>query len=142
MSRNNVSHASRRNRFLQRKALALAIGSIALGVAGGAWAQATTGTIYGTVPVASGETIQIIGGAGFNRTITVGPSGKYSTIVPVGSYTVSLVQNGKVVSSQRDISPVAAGAVEVDFTANKAVTPSETLSAINVTANSIPAIDV
>ncbi|MGH8183496.1 MAG: TonB-dependent receptor plug domain-containing protein, partial [Rhodanobacteraceae bacterium] len=42
----------------------------------------------------------------------------------------------------RDISPVAAGAVEVDFTANKAVTPSETLSAINVTANSIPAIDV
>ncbi|TAN06522.1 MAG: TonB-dependent receptor [Rhodanobacteraceae bacterium] len=142
MSRNNVSHASRRNRFLQRKALALAIGSIALGVAGGAWAQATTGTIYGTVPAVAGETIQIIGGAGFNRTITVGPSGKYSTTVPVGTYTVSLVQNGKIVSTQRDISPVAAGAVEVDFTAKTAVKPSETLNAINVTANAIPVIDV
>jgi len=71
------SRRASRNRLFQRKALALAIGgSIAFGFAGGAFAQATTGTIYGTVPVASGETIQVVGGAGFNRTITVGPSGR------------------------------------------------------------------
>ncbi|HEX5354469.1 MAG TPA: hypothetical protein VFW60_10355, partial [Rhodanobacteraceae bacterium] len=47
---------------LQRKALALAIGgSITLAFAGGAFAQATTGTIHGTVPVAPNETIQISG---------------------------------------------------------------------------------
>ncbi|MGH8126326.1 MAG: hypothetical protein ACREPK_10835, partial [Rhodanobacteraceae bacterium] len=75
---NASSRASHRNNVLKRKALALAIGSIAMGFAGAAWGQATTGTIHGTVPVASGETIQISGGAGFNRTITVGPSGRYS----------------------------------------------------------------
>ncbi|MGH8126376.1 MAG: TonB-dependent receptor, partial [Rhodanobacteraceae bacterium] len=91
------------------------------------------------VPVASGETIQISGGAGFNRTITVGPSGRYSITLPVGTYTVSLLQNGKVVQSRNGVSPAAAGAVAVDFSSNANV---QTLSAINVTANAIPAIDV
>src|SRR5579875_2719915 len=129
---------------LQRKALAVAVSSsLALGVAGVAWSQATNGTIYGRVPVASGERIQITGGAGFNRTISVGPSGRYSITLPVGTYTVSLLQNGKVVQSQTDVSPVAAGAVEVDFTSTAGATVNAlTLSTINVTANAIPAIDV
>ena len=46
---------SHRNNLFQRKALAIAIGSAALGLAGTAWAQATNGTIYGTAPVAPGE---------------------------------------------------------------------------------------
>ncbi|HXE66366.1 MAG TPA: hypothetical protein VN630_04955, partial [Rhodanobacteraceae bacterium] len=62
---------SRRNNLFRRKALAIAIGSAALGITAVAWGQAVNGTIYGTVPVAQGETIQIVGGAGFNRTITV-----------------------------------------------------------------------
>ncbi|MGH8126185.1 MAG: TonB-dependent receptor plug domain-containing protein [Rhodanobacteraceae bacterium] len=49
------------------------------------------------------------------------------------------MQNGKVVQSHSGVSPVAAGAVEVDFSSNANV---QTLSAINVTANAIPAIDV
>src|SRR6187551_3570804 len=98
--------ASHRNHVLQRKALPLAIGAIALGFAGAAWAQATNGTIYGTVPVAVGETIQVTGGLGFNRTIPVGSSGKYSITLPVGTYTVSLLQDGKVVQSRSDVSPV------------------------------------
>ncbi|WHZ18637.1 MAG: Oar protein [Rhodanobacteraceae bacterium] len=138
---NRSRRTSRRSNVFQRKALALAIGgSIALAFTGGAYAQATTGTIYGTVPVASGETIQITGGAGFNRTITVGPSGRYSIDLPVGTYTVSLLQNGKVVQSKSDVSPVAAGAVAVDFASSG--TATQTLSAITVTANSIPPIDV
>ena len=131
---------SLRNDIFRRKALAVAIGAAALGFAGAVWAQATTGTIYGTVPAAPGETIQITGGAGFNRTLTVGPSGKYSVTVPVGTYTVSLLQNGNVVQSQSNVAPVAAGAVEVDFASTAANV--QTLSAVNVTANAIPVIDV
>ena len=133
---------SHRNSIFRRKALAIAIGSIALGITGAAWAQATTGTIYGTVPVSAGETIQITGGAGFNRTITVGPSGRYSITLPVGTYTVSLLQDGKIVQSRNDVSPVAAGAVAVDFSSATGATNVQTLNAINVTANAIPAIDV
>ncbi|HJR11172.1 MAG TPA: carboxypeptidase-like regulatory domain-containing protein, partial [Rhodanobacteraceae bacterium] len=130
-----------RNHVFQRKALALAIGgSVALAFAGGAFAQATTGTIYGRVPVAAGETVQITGGAGYNRTISVGPSGTYSITLPVGTYTVSLLQNGQVLQSKTGVSPVAAGAVAVDFTSSAAAT--QTLSTVNVTANAIPPIDV
>ena len=131
---------SRRNDVFRRKALAIAIGSAALGITGMAWGQAVNGTIYGTVPVAQGETIQITGGAGFNRTITVGPSGKYSITLPVGTYTVSLLQDGKVVQSRTGVSPVAAGAVAVDFAGS--ANGVQTLGAVNVTANRIPAIDV
>jgi len=130
-----------RNRIFQRKALALAIGgSVALAFAGGAFAQAVNGTIRGMVPVAPNETIQITGGAGFNRTISVGPSGEYAVILPVGTYTVSLLQNGQVVQTRTGVTPTAAGAVTVDFTSSSA--NAQTLSAINVTANAVPAIDV
>src|SRR5690348_7050748 len=79
---------SHRNNLLQRKALALAIGgSIALTFGSGAFAQAVNGTIRGTVPVAANESIQITGGAGYNRTITVGPSGQYSVTLPVVTTT-------------------------------------------------------
>ena len=107
---NKSLRTTHRNNIFKRKALAIAIGSAALGFAGAAWAQATNGTIYGTAPVASGETIQITGGAGYNRTITVGPSGKYSITLPVGTYTVSLLQDGRVVQSRTGVTPAAAGA--------------------------------
>ncbi|MGH8232735.1 MAG: TonB-dependent receptor domain-containing protein [Rhodanobacteraceae bacterium] len=120
----------------------MAIGSITLGFAGAGWAQATTGTIRGKVPIAANETIQVTGGAGFSRTITVGPSGKYSITLPVGTYTVSLLQNGRVVQNKTGVSPAAAGAVEVDFASSVSASNAPTLSAINVTASAIPAIDV
>src|SRR6185312_15534644 len=132
-----------RNRLFQRKALALAIGgSIAMAFAGGAFAQAVNGTIHGMVPVAPNETIQIIGGAGFNRTISVGPSGQYSVILPVGTYTVRLLQNGQVVQTRNGVTATAAEGSTVDFTSTASAQNAQTLSAINVTANAIPPIDV
>ncbi|MBD8872974.1 TonB-dependent receptor [Rhodanobacter sp. DHB23] len=130
-----------RHNGLQRKALPLAIGLIACGAAGTAWAQATNGTIYGTVPVAPDETVQITSSGGFNRSVPVGASGKYSITLPVGSYTVSLLQNGQVVQSRSNVSPVAAGAVAVDFTTASAANATN-LDSIHVTANTIPPIDV
>src|SRR5438445_6873262 len=63
------SRSLHRKNIFRRKALALAIGAVTFSLANTAWSQATSGTIYGTVPAAAGETIQITGGAGFNRTI-------------------------------------------------------------------------
>ena len=75
--------ASHRKNIFQRKALPLAIGSMVLSFAGAAWGQATSGIINGTVPATTGQTIQVTVGAGFNRTIAVGSSGKYSITLPV-----------------------------------------------------------
>ncbi len=129
------SRTLHRNNAFQRKALALAIGSACFGFTGAAWAQSTTGTIYGTVPPGPGESVQITSSAGFNRTITIDSSGKYSITLPVGTYTVALLRDGKVVESHDGISPVAAGAVAVDFaaTANTAE-----LSTIRVTGTAAP----
>ncbi|MEO8748121.1 MAG: TonB-dependent receptor [Rhodanobacter sp.] len=133
---------SRRNHGLQRKALALAISSIACGFAGSAWSQATNGTIQGTVPVAANETIRITGGSGFDRTINVGSSGKYAINLPVGTYDVTLLQDGKVVQTQSGLSPVAGGAVVANFSSTSGNLNVQNLSSVNVTANTIPTIDV
>jgi hypothetical protein len=128
---------------LKRKALPLAIGSVVLGFTGAAWAQATNGTIYGTVPAAPGETVQITSGAGFNRTLPVDASGRYSITLPVGSYTVSLLQDGKVVQSRTGVSPAAAGAVAVNFASTaEGSANAVNLSSVSVTANALPPIDV
>jgi hypothetical protein len=125
----------------KRKALALAIGgSLALALNTGALAQAVNGTIHGQVPQAANEAVQITGGAGYNRTIPVDTSGKYSVTLPVGTYTVSLIRDGEVVQTRTDVSPVAAGAVTVNFTACAA--NAETLGGITVNANAIPPIDI
>ena len=131
-----------RNSALQRKAVAVAVGSAIMGISGSAWGQATTGTIEGTVPVASHEAIQITNGAGFNRTIEVGPSGRYSVTLPVGTYSVSLLQNGQVVQTKKNVTPVAAGAVMVIFSSAVATTTDTSLKTITITARAIPAIDV
>lgn len=132
--------AHRRTGF-RRKALAIAIGgSIALAFAGGAWAQAVNGTIRGTVPIASGETIQITNDAGFNRTVKVGPSGKYAVIVPAGTYTVVLLQNGKPVKTLTGVTAAGFGATAANFTSsNKSV---QTLATVTVSAMSTPPIDM
>jgi len=130
-----------RNSAVQ-KAVALAISSAVMGFPGVAWGQATTGTIEGTVPVASNETIRITGGSGFDHTIKVGPTGRYSISLPVGIYTVSLLQDGKVVQTKRNVSPVAAGVVTVIFSSSVATTAKTDLKTIVISAKSIPAIDV
>nr|WP_225562807.1 TonB-dependent receptor [Rhodanobacter sp. DHG33] len=122
----------------RRTALAVAVVA-ATGVTSQVLAQATTGTIFGAAPISSGEAVQIVGGAGFNRTIPVDSSGHYSVTVPVGTYTVSLLQAGNVVQSHDNVSPAAGGASEADFASGK---DTSTLSTVSVTADALPPIDV
>ncbi|WP_404537090.1 TonB-dependent receptor plug domain-containing protein [Dyella agri] len=128
-----------RRSALSRTALAVAIVA-GVGMTGQVLAQATTGTIFGSAPT-SGATVQVTGGAGFNRTVPVDSTGHYSVTVPIGSYTVNLLQNGAVVQSHSNVSPVAGGASEADFV--QAGGPNaKSLSTVTVTANALPAIDV
>jgi hypothetical protein len=129
-----------RRKPVKRDALAAAISAAIMGFSSAAWGQATNGTIQGTVPPGPGEAVQITGGAGFNRTITVGQSGDFSITLPVGTYTVSFLQNGKVVQTQTDVSPVAAGTVVVDFT--KTSGEDVPLTNITVSARTLSSIDV
>ena len=130
----------------RRTALAMAV-AVCLGSTGVAFAQSTTATIFGQAPLASGESIQITGGAGYNRTVGVGKSGRYSVTLPVGTYTVNLLQDGKVVQSRKNVTPDVAGAKAVNFVAVAAASTASSvnaqkLSTITVTASAVPAIDV
>jgi hypothetical protein len=127
----------------RHSALALAI-AMGFGFAGSVDAQSTTGTIFGQVPVAAAETVRLVGGSGFDRTMPVDKSGRYSITLPVGTYDVSLLRNGTVIDSRHGVTVPAAGAATVNFAAapNEAEANAERLSSVTVTANALPAIDV
>ena len=120
-------------------ALALAMGSTA------AFAQATSGSIFGSAPVVSGETVQVKSSSGVSREVTVGSDGRYTVgQLPLGTYTVSLVQGGKVVDSRRDVSLTVGSGNEVTFASAGATggSAATSLDSVTVSANSLPAIDV
>lgn len=128
-------------RLVRHSALAIAIAA-SCGISGHAFAQATTGGITGSVPIAPGESLRITGGAGFNREIKPDAQGRYSVSLPVGTYAVTLMQNGQPIQSRDNVSVSVAGAVTVDFTVAATARNAEQLSSVVVTANAIPPIDV
>ena len=90
------------------RSVALAFGMAAVGVwvAPAAYAQSnTTGSIYGTVDSAAGSEVLIENKeTGFKRTIRPDANGRFNIpSVPTGTYTVSLVRNGQVVTKQEGI---------------------------------------
>jgi hypothetical protein len=122
---------------MRHSALAAAI-ALGFGFSGSVGAQATTGTIFGQAPVAAGETVRVVGGAGFDRTVPVDASGRYTITLPVGTYDVSLMQNGTVVDSRHGVTALAASSVTINFAGAEA----RNLASVTVTANAVPAIDV
>lgn len=144
MNTKKLNNRSRRS-AVRRTVLAAAIAA-GFGLTGQVMAQATTSSIFGSVPIAAGETVQITGGAGFNRTVPVDSTGHYSITVPIGTYTVNLMQNGQVIQSKSNVTPAVAGATAVNFTSAAAKggenANAKSLSAVTVTANETPAIDV
>lgn len=128
---------------IRRTALALAIAA-SVGLSGQVMAQATTGSVFGTAPVAAGETVRIVSSqTGLTREVAVGSDGRYgANQLPVGDYTVSLVQNGKVVATHDHVNVTVAGGTAVAFSAAEAGANVQNLSGLTVTANSLPAIDV
>ncbi|SDG03517.1 TonB-dependent receptor plug domain-containing protein [Dyella sp. 333MFSha] len=116
-------------------ALALALGSTV------AIAQSTTGSIFGQAPVAEGESVQVKSTSGVTREVAVGSDGRYTVgSLPLGSYTVSLMQGGKVVDTRSDVGLRVGSGTEVSFAA--ASGDATSLSSVTVSANALPAIDV
>ncbi|HET8554651.1 MAG TPA: TonB-dependent receptor [Rhodanobacteraceae bacterium] len=130
-------------RYLTRRALpkrnalvvALALG---MGISGLAYGQATSGTIFGNAP--AGDTVQVVSNSGATRTVTVGANGSYTiTNLPLGTYTVTLMENGQTVSSRNNVQIRVGGGVAVSFAGQQ---NAQNLAAVQVTANTLPAIDV
>ncbi|MGA0587593.1 TonB-dependent receptor [Dyella sp. KRB-257] len=121
----------------RRNALVTALAVGLAGVAGVASAQSTTGTIFGqAVP---GETVTVTSAAtGVSRDVQVDSSGRYSVAnLPVGTYSVSLKKDGSVVSTRDNVTISPGGGSAVNFTVD-----TTNLSAVTVTGNALPSIDV
>lgn len=112
----NVTSKSLFHRRLRLSAIAGAV-SMAL-FAGYAHAQTNiTGNVYGTVAPASGQTILVENvNTGFKRTLTPDASGRFSlTALPAGTYKVSLLRDGKVVSVNESVEVLIGQGTEVAF---------------------------
>ena len=122
---------------IKRHALGLALAA----VIGGAHAQSTTGGIVGSVAEGAGRTVHVSNDSGFSREVPVDARGRYSIgNLPLGTYTVTVKQNGSVVESRENVGLRVGSNTEVSFTA--ATAAMQTLDAVSVTASAAAPIDV
>lgn len=134
------SNCSRAGAAPRRSVLAVAM-AVGLGLTGLAFGQATTGSIFGTAPEKAGEVVRVVNDSGLTRTVSV-EDGTYSLRgLPPGSYTVSLLRDGDVVSTQANVTVAVGGGVQVAF-AGASEGAVQELEAINVVASTLPEIDV
>ncbi|HET7300613.1 MAG TPA: TonB-dependent receptor [Oleiagrimonas sp.] len=123
----------------RRSALAMAL-AVGMGFTGITMAQVTTGTIFGVAP-AGGGTITVASPNGTSRTVTVGTDGRYTIgNLPLGTYTVTLKQDGQTVATRNNVNIRVGAGIEVPFVSTDA--DAQNLAAIEVTANALPSIDV
>ena len=130
--------------LLKRRCLVMAIGSLL--ISAGAHAQSTTSSIFGRVPVQPGETVVIRNSTGLTHTVNVDSEGRYNAPqLPIGTYSVSLMRDGKVVQTRDSVVLQVGVGAEISFSAVAAeaeTANTRQLSAVNVTANKLPPIDV
>ncbi|MEY2168020.1 MULTISPECIES: TonB-dependent receptor [unclassified Rhodanobacter] len=128
-------------RQLRRTTLALSLG-LGLGLVGtGAIAQQASGSIFGQVTGQHGGTVSIRNvNTGFERSIPVDSAGRYRiTSLPIGTYTVTLQDNGQAVSTRENVLVNIAGGVEVSF---GSAAGAKNLEGVSVVASALPSIDV
>ena len=130
-----------RHRFFHALTLATAVG-----LAPAALAQSTTGSIAGQVADAAGASVTVENANGLRREVPVDANGRYAiSQLPLGSYTVELRKNGKVLDQKDNVTLRVGSSTHVSFAAqaNAASAQSaQNLASINVTSNALPAIDV
>ncbi|WP_266168734.1 TonB-dependent receptor [Dyella subtropica] len=120
---------------------ALAV-ALSMSIGGVAMAQSTTGSIFGQAPAAAGETVSVVSDStGLTREVAVDSAGRYrADSLPLGTYTVTLKKDGAVVSQREKVGISAGGATAINFASGTSDTKQ--LSAVTVSANALPAIDV
>lgn len=124
---------------VSRRPLAAALITVLTLAAAPAFAQSTTGSIFGQVPASRGESVLIKSSTGLARTVNIDNRGRYSAAeLPLGSYTVSLLHDGNIVDTRNDITLRVGAGTEVSF---EPVAAKE-LGTVSVSANAAPSIDV
>jgi hypothetical protein len=128
-----------------RRKLALAVAfAVSIGGAGSALAQSNaTGAIFGSAT--PGDVVHIENtDNGLRRDITVDAGGRYrANSLPIGSYTVTLMHNGTAVDSHKGVQTQISQGTDVSFVAAAAgSTDATNLGSVQVTANTLPSIDV
>jgi outer membrane receptor for ferrienterochelin and colicin len=131
--------------LFRRTALALAV-CTSLGGVGTAFAQSTTGNLNGNVPAGANQTVVVESASGLRREAAVDDRGHYSiTQLPLGSYTVTLMRDGAVVDSRKNVALRVGASTDVSFNAPAAAATAAdatSLGAVTVTGSAVPPIDV
>lgn len=136
-----MNNCTRKKSLPRRSTLALAL-ALGLGVSGFAYAQATTGTIFGSTQAAAGETVTVSSNNGVVRTVPVNAEGEYTVAnLPVGVYTVTLKKDGAAIGTHNNVSIRVGSGTQVNFITASAQN-AQSLGAVQVSANAMPSIDV
>jgi len=126
---------------LRRSALALALAVSA----GAAFAQSSSGSIFGQAEAGSGKVVVLQNlGTGLTREVPVDSSGRYrAASMPVGTYRVTLKQDGQTLQSRDNVVLQVGGGTEVSFlAAAPSVADAKSLEGVSVEAAALPGIDV
>ena len=111
--------------------------ALALSASPSAFAQSTTGTLYGQAE--AGSTIRIQSATGTTREIQVGADGQYrSPALPVGEYTLSAVRDGQPLGADAHVLVKVGVASEVSFAAPASTAGATNLGAVKVSASAVP----
>ncbi|HEY4091898.1 MAG TPA: TonB-dependent receptor [Luteibacter sp.] len=128
------------SRTARPRRIALAV-ALALATTPGAFAQSTTGGIFGQVPTATGQTVVITSDTGLSREVAVDERGRYSAgQLPLGTYTVSLRAGGQTVDTRNNIVLKVGAGTEVSFVSS--AKEAQDLSGMTVSASALAKIDV
>jgi hypothetical protein len=127
-----------------RRKLTLAVAfAVAAAASGGAFAQSNaTGSIFGSAT--PGDVVHIENtDTGLRRDITVDSSGRYrANSLPIGVYDVTLMHNGTAVDTHKKVQTQISQSTDVSFAATATAGNATELGSVQVTANSLPSIDV
>jgi hypothetical protein len=108
----NVSRASRHGRHLL---LATAVAAFALAASATVSAQSTAGKVFGKAPAGASVAARS-NTTGTRREVKVADDGRYSIReLPVGTYTVTLKENGQAVMKHVNVPVIVGRGIQVDF---------------------------
>lgn len=104
------------HRLARGLASACVIGVFAVAGISTASAQSTSGAVVGRAPVGSSIIVHNDTN-GIGRTVKVHPDGHYqASNLPLGTYTVTLSQNGKAIAKHIHVPVIVGRSAQVDFT--------------------------
>lgn len=107
------------HRLVRGLASACMVGALAMAGITTASAQSTAGSVMGQAPAGGSITVHS-DTTGAGRTVKVRADGRYSALnLPLGTYTVTLTQNGKAIAKHDHVPVIVGRSSEVNFTCDE-----------------------